>query len=79
MLEVGLAGVSFYGPCSTWRAGHLDQAILLVWPHALHVQHYEMPSRCKMNLRCCLSILLNIGLQENLEIEIHQKRFVSLS
>ena len=28
-----LAGVSFYGPCSTWRAGHLDQVILLVWPY----------------------------------------------
>ena len=27
-----LAGVSFYGPFSTWRAGHLDQVILLVWP-----------------------------------------------
>ena len=25
----------FYGPCSTWRAGHLDQVILLVWPKAL--------------------------------------------
>ena len=25
-------GVSLYGPCPTWRAGHLDQAILLVWP-----------------------------------------------
>ena len=25
-----LAGVSFYGPCSTWRAGHLDQVNLLV-------------------------------------------------
>ena len=28
-----LAGVSFYGPCSTWRACHLDQVILLVWPN----------------------------------------------
>ena len=27
-----LTGVSFYGPCSTWRASHLDQVILLVWP-----------------------------------------------
>ena len=28
-----LSGVSFYGPCSTWRAGHPDdQVILLVWP-----------------------------------------------
>ena len=27
-----LAGVSFYGPCSTWRAGCLDQVILLVRP-----------------------------------------------
>ena len=29
-----LAGVSFYGPCSTWRVDHLDQVILLVWPSA---------------------------------------------
>ena len=28
-----LAGVSFYGTCSTWRAGHLDQVILSVWPN----------------------------------------------
>ena len=28
-----LAGVSFYGPYSSWRAGHLDQVILLVWPN----------------------------------------------
>ena len=28
-----LAGVSFYVTCSTWRAGHLDQVILLVWPN----------------------------------------------
>ena len=27
-----LAGVSFYVPSSTWRAGRLDQVILLVWP-----------------------------------------------
>ena len=27
-----LAGVSFYGPRSTWRAGHLDHIILLVLP-----------------------------------------------
>ena len=32
MLEVGLAGVSCYGSCSTLRAGHLDQFIFLVWP-----------------------------------------------
>ena len=25
-----LAGVLFYGPYSTWRAGHLDQVVLLV-------------------------------------------------
>ena len=31
--ERRLAGVSFNGPCSTWRAGHLDQVILLVWPN----------------------------------------------
>ena len=29
-----LAGVPFYGPCFTWRAGHLDQVVLLVWPKA---------------------------------------------
>ena len=29
----GLAGVSFYVPTSTWRAGRLDQVILLVWPY----------------------------------------------
>ena len=28
-----LARVSFYGPSSTMGAGHLDQAILLVWPN----------------------------------------------
>ena len=28
-----LAGVSFYSPFSTWRAGYLDQDILLVWPY----------------------------------------------
>ena len=33
-----LAGVSFYGPYSSWRAGHLDSTgystvILLVWPN----------------------------------------------
>ena len=28
-----LAGVSFFGPYSTWRAGHLDQVILLVLPN----------------------------------------------
>ena len=28
-----LTGVSVYGPFSTWRAGHLDQDILLVWPY----------------------------------------------
>ena len=28
-----LAWVSFYGPCSTWRTGHLDQVTLLVWPN----------------------------------------------
>ena len=27
-----LAGASFYGPSSTWRAGRLDQIILFVWP-----------------------------------------------
>ena len=27
-----MAGVSFYGPCFTWRDGHLDRVILLVWP-----------------------------------------------
>ena len=30
-----LAGVSFYGPSTTWRAGRLDQVILLVWPYEL--------------------------------------------
>ena len=29
---LGLAGVSLYGPSSTWRAGCLDQVILLVRP-----------------------------------------------
>ena len=28
-----LAGGSFYGQCSTWRAGRPDQGILLVWPN----------------------------------------------
>ena len=28
-----LAGVSFYGLYFSWRAGHLDQVILLVWPN----------------------------------------------
>ena len=28
-----LTWVSFCGQCSTWRAGHLDQVILLVWPY----------------------------------------------
>ena len=28
-----LAGVSFYGPCSTQRTGRLDQIVLLVWPY----------------------------------------------
>ena len=28
-----LVGVSFYGPCSTWRAGRLEQVILLAWPY----------------------------------------------
>ena len=27
-----LAGVSFYGPCATQRAGHLDQVVSLVLP-----------------------------------------------
>ena len=27
-----LAGICFYGQCFTWRAGHPDQVILLVWP-----------------------------------------------
>ena len=27
-----LAGVSYYGTCSTWRAGCQDQVIVLVWP-----------------------------------------------
>ena len=30
-----LAGVSFYGPCSAWRAGRRDQVILLVWSKVL--------------------------------------------
>ena len=29
-----LAGVSFYGPCSTQRTGRLDQVVLLVWPYS---------------------------------------------
>ena len=37
-----LAGVSFYGPCSTWRAGYLDQVILLVWPKLLTTQFLEV-------------------------------------
>ena len=28
-------GVKLYGQISTWRAGHLDQVILLVWPRVL--------------------------------------------
>ena len=31
-----LAGASFYGPCSTWRAGRLGQVALLVWPNILN-------------------------------------------
>ena len=27
-----LAAASCYGPCSTKRAGYLDQVILLMWP-----------------------------------------------
>ena len=38
-----LAGVSFYGPCSTWRAGHLDQVILLVWPYSSSRISYYIP------------------------------------
>ena len=30
-----LAGVSFYGPSTTRRAGRQDQVILLVWPYEL--------------------------------------------
>ena len=29
-----LAGVSLYSPNSIWRAGRLDQIILLVWPNS---------------------------------------------
>ena len=32
-----LAGVSFYVPSSTWRAGRLDQVILLVWPKQINI------------------------------------------
>ena len=33
-----LAWVSLYGPCYTWRADHLNQVILLVWPYRiLHI------------------------------------------
>ena len=33
MTTCRLAEVSFYGPCFlNWRAGHLDQVFLLVWP-----------------------------------------------
>ena len=48
-LCLSLAEVSFYGPCSNWRAGHLDQVFLLVWPtlgkvngsqDALRLNHY---------------------------------------
>ena len=28
--------MSFCGACATWRAGHLDQTILLVWPY-IHI------------------------------------------
>ena len=34
-----LAGFSFYGPCSTWRAG---QVILLVWPYYITIINYTM-------------------------------------
>ena len=35
-----LAAVSFYGSCSTWRAGHLDQVILLVWHNIIKPECY---------------------------------------
>ena len=33
MLAVGLEFHFIYDPCSNWRAGNLDQFILLVWPN----------------------------------------------
>ena len=35
-----LAGVSFNGPCSTLRAGHLHQVILFVWPYASKINTF---------------------------------------
>ena len=31
----------FYGPCSTWRVGHLDQDILMVWPYYFFWYGYQ--------------------------------------
>ena len=42
-----LAWVSFYGPCSIWRAGHLDQVILLVWPnHFANIKIFLLYNEC---------------------------------
>ena len=52
-----LAGASFYGPCSTWRAGHLDQVILLVWPYCnSKLLYYDISGACgSLTESCSLS------------------------
>ena len=51
-----LAGVSFYGPCSTWRAGRLDQVILLVWPKE---QNFKFPKLVK-SVWCFIFVAISL-------------------
>ena len=53
-----LAGVLFYGPSSTWRAGHCDQVILLVWPNCfVHKTFSKANSNYLLLQNFCSTIL----------------------
>ena len=55
-----LAGVSFYGPCSTWRDGHLDQVILLVWPKVREFHSvYKVSLLPVGKISCLMLVMLN--------------------
>ena len=69
-----LARVSFYGPCSTWRVGHLDQVILLVWPKNQFLLIFFNPGKPSfvlisetfvLNLKCSKFINLSNWLVKN--------------
>ena len=52
-----LAGVSFCGPCFTWRANHLDQDILLVWPNLCFYCSFFFLLDCSYVLLCKRGII----------------------